>query len=216
MPPAKSKQGSITGGRVMSAVRCNRILAMAVGDRVREAIDKLNQGDPVNALIQVCIAIDATSKKEFTGKLGKKQSHRYKAFLKKHQAFITRVSTGKLEIAGPILFTISGPGRPIKCRTLEEILYNLIRCALVHEGSLPNQVQITNENVMGVTSDGKVLISINLIRALIMAVACSDVNRDQRVPEGYSIGIENTRIDLNNLWGRKDLVYRLTVEYNRP
>ena len=188
---------------------------MAIGDRVKEAIDKLNQGDPVNALIQVCIAIDGTSKKEFHGKVRKSPSLRYKEFIKKHQAFITKVALGKLEIAGPIIFQI-GRSDVADYKNLEEILYKIVRCSLLHEGELPEKVEITKENVLGVTAEGKFLISFNFIIAMIMAVVGSEVNVNQRIPDGYSIGIGNTRIDLNDFWGKRDDIYHIAREHNEP
>ncbi len=188
---------------------------MAIGDRVKEAIDKLNQGDPVNALIQVCIAIDSTSKKEFHGKIKRRPSLRYKAFIKKHQAFITKVAMGKLEIAGPIRFQMS-ESDVADYKTMEDILYKIVRCSLLHEGELPKQVEITNKNVLGITSEGKFLFSLNLIMALIMAVVGSEVNANQRIPDGYSVGIGNTSIDFNDLWGKRDEIHHIVWEHNKP
>jgi hypothetical protein len=74
---------------------------MAIQDRIKEAIDKLNLNDPINALIQVSIAIDGTAKKMYPGK---KTSFRCKKFLEDNRGFISRVAFGKLEIQGPILF----------------------------------------------------------------------------------------------------------------
>ena len=182
---------------------------MPVADRVKESIDKLNEGDPINALIQVCIAIDATSKKEYPGQ---KPGQRFKAFLKKNQPFITRLSTGKLEIGGSIIFTTKG-----RVKSLEEVLYKLVRCCLLHEGDLSEEVEITKNNVLGMTATGKVLVSENLIIAMVGAVVGSPVNIKEKIPDGYTIGLSGTdlRIDINSLWGKREYIHELVREYNK-
>jgi hypothetical protein len=80
---------------------------MAIGDRVKEAIDKLSRADAVNALIQISIGIDATGKKVYRQQ--QTTSYRCRRFIRANQAFITRVAFSKLEIGGPIIFdTVSG------------------------------------------------------------------------------------------------------------
>jgi hypothetical protein len=68
---------------------------MAIVDRVKEACDKLLMGDPINALIQVSIAIDATAKKAYPQMT---TSRRCRRWLSVNQDFITMVAFGKLEI----------------------------------------------------------------------------------------------------------------------
>ena len=184
---------------------------MAIRDRVKEAIDKLNLNDPVNALIQISIAIDATAKKVYPGK---KTSFRCKKFLEDNRGFISRVAFGKLEIQGPMLFVMDPSQNSKKTKTLEEILYHLVRCSLLHEGELPNEVQITTRNSIGITKDGKVLLPINMIWAMILAVIGSHVNRSERLPPGYTASIGNQTIDLNDFWGNKEQIYSLVKKHN--
>ncbi len=184
---------------------------MAIRDRIKEAIDKLKLNDPINALIQVSIAIDSTGKKIY---LGKKTSFRCKKFLEDNRGFISRVAFGKLEIQGPMLFPIQASKGSKKTRTLEEVLYHLVRCSLLHEGELPNEVEITSKNEIGMTIDGKVLLPVNMIWAMILAVIGSDVNRLERLPPGYTASIEDVAIDLNDFWGNSERIYSLVKEHN--
>jgi hypothetical protein len=184
---------------------------MAICDRIKEAIDKLNMDDSINALIQVSIAIDATSKKEFPGQ---KTSFRCKNFLEKNRGFISKVAFGKLEIQGPMLFPIQASNGSVKNKTLEEVLYHLVRCSLLHEGELPNEIEITSKPQIGMTIDGKVLLSIKIIWAMILAVIGSHVNKSERLPPGYTASIENETIDLNDFWGDRDRIYNLVKSYN--
>jgi hypothetical protein len=184
---------------------------MAIRDRIKEAIDKLSSNDPTNALIQVSMAIDGTAKKKYPRK---KTSIRCKKFLENNRGFISRVAFGKLEIQGPMLFQIQTAGDYSATKTLEEVLYHLVRCSLLHEGELPNEVEIIPEKSIGMSSDGKVLLSVHLIWAMILAVIGSDVNKAERLPPGNTASIEHITVDLNDFWGNSDKIYRLVKEHN--
>ena len=60
---------------------------MPVTDRVIGCINKYNSNDLENALIQVCIALDGTAKKEYP-KI-KKVGERFRAFIKANMDIIT-------------------------------------------------------------------------------------------------------------------------------
>jgi hypothetical protein len=187
---------------------------MAIKDRIKEAIDKLNLNDPINAMIQVSIAIDGTAKKEYPGK---KTSFRCKKFLEKNRGFISRVAFGKLEIQGPMLFQLTNSNNPKDGKTLEEVLYHLVRCSLIHEGELPKEVEITSDSkiFIGMTNDGKVLISTKLIWAMVFAVIGSKVNTSERLPAGYSASIKNLTVDINDLWGNGEKIYKIVKDHNQ-
>jgi len=77
---------------------------MSISNRIEEAFDKLQMQDYDNALIQICIALDATAKKEYPGK---GNAVRMKSFIKDNIAFITRFAFGKLEIQGNASFQLA-------------------------------------------------------------------------------------------------------------
>lgn len=178
---------------------------MAVRDRIKEAIDKLSKGEYENALIQVCIAIDATAKKEYPGK---KPGERCKKFLRDNQAFITRVGVGLLEIHGDILFA-SDLKNGKKDKSLEQVLYRLVRCSLLHEGELTEEVLFTTNNKIGMTNEGIIILPINMIWAIILAIVGSGVNTQERLPDYCTISIGKTTMRLNDLWGKKRDIYSL-------
>ena len=60
---------------------------MAISDRIQECINKYNANDLDNALIQVCIAIDGTAKRDYPRI--KKVGERFKEFIKSNQDIIT-------------------------------------------------------------------------------------------------------------------------------
>ena len=179
---------------------------MAVRDRIKEAIDKLSKGDYENALIQVCIAVDATAKKEYPGK---KTSHRCKKFLRKNQAFITKVGLGLLEIHGDIFFGPSDSVDKKRDKSLEEVLYKLVRCSLLHEGKLAEEVEFTTKNIFGISREGVIILPINMIWAIILAIVGSEVNAKERLLAYSTISIGKTTIRLNELWGKKKKIYMI-------
>jgi hypothetical protein len=184
---------------------------MPIGDRIKEAIDKMQQRDNVNSLIQVSIAIDATAKKIYP-KL--KTSERCKAFIRDNQAFITRTAFGLLEIQGPFELEFNGQDGKTHTKTFEEVLYHLVRCSLIHEGDLPNEVEFTDSKSIGVTNGGKILISTNIIMALIMSVIASEPNAREKLPICYTATIDNRNLILNDFWGKKEELYKITYEVN--
>lgn len=60
---------------------------MSTADRVLECINKYNANELDNALIQLCITLDVTAKKEYPRV--KKVGVRFKAFVKANQDIIT-------------------------------------------------------------------------------------------------------------------------------
>ena len=152
---------------------------MAISDRIKEALEKIIGNDQINALIQISIAIDSSGKKMFPG-IGSKS--RCKKFITENIAFITRSAFGKLEIQNSMTFLLGSDGDP---KTLEDTLYELVRCNLIHEGELSEKVEITNENLIGVTEEGKFILSTKLIFGLLLAVIASPVNKDESVSVPY-------------------------------
>jgi hypothetical protein len=174
---------------------------VAVADRIKEAIDKMNMGEPENGLIQVCIAVDATAKKEYP-KSG--PGERTKKFLRDNQVFLTAFL--RLAVGEEILLQVENRDGKPETKRLEEVLYRLVRCALVHEAELSDRVTITNQACFGLSNDGKFILSYGLIWGMICAVIGSPKNTQERAPENYWISIRGRKILLNELWGKKDIM----------
>lgn len=177
---------------------------MGVAARVKEAIDKMNLGDPDNALIQICIAVDATAKSEYPKN---KVGERTKKFLRNNQVFLTAFA--KLAVGGDILLQFRGKNGEPETKKLEESLYKLVRCALMHEAELSDRVTYIPEPCFGLSKDGKFILSLNLIWGMINAVIGSPANSRERAPENYWISIGGQKISLNELWGKKDIILQL-------
>jgi hypothetical protein len=114
-----------------------------ISKRVREAIGKMEVRDFEGAFIPLCIATDATAKKEYP--LLPRVNARFQAFLREHLEVITYFGTGgfmslrSLELGEEGLKSGSVP--------VEGILYEAVRCALLHEAELPEHVTLSKELV---------------------------------------------------------------------
>ena len=186
-------------------------MKMGLADRVKEAVDKMNLGEPVNALIQVCIAVDATAGKEYPKT---KVGERNKKFLRNNQAFLTRVAFGKLEVGGDILLQFEDENGKRETKKLEEVLYDLVRCVLLHEGELSERVMITPKLEFGFSKDRKFLLSAGLIWGMLLAVIGSPVNSIERVPNHYWISVGGQQLPLNELWGKREEILLLARKHN--
>lgn len=171
---------------------------MAISDRVKECIDKLEKNDPVNAFIQLCIAIDGTAKKEYPGK---KTSERCKEFLRNNLPFIMwSLTNGTPNECKSFEFGFSENEKPSGYTKFEDVIYSVLRCSLLHEGEMPSKVQFTFDNYIAMI-DGKMMFPVALIGSLLFAVIASPVNQKEHIPNHYSFLFGNKRITVNDLWG---------------
>ncbi len=182
---------------------------MAISDRIQEALEKVSKGDQLNALIQISIAIDATGKKIFPGK---KTSYRSKQFLKENIGFITRCAFGNLEVQGPMTFEVEGSD---EAKSLESILYGLVRCSLLHEGELSDKIQLTDKNSIGLTEDGKFILSSSLIWGMLLAVIANPANEDQKVLTPLTFNLGNATYKISDLLGKKEFILNRLRELNK-
>jgi hypothetical protein len=125
---------------------------MSYIDRLIEASEKIIRGDWINALIQICITLDAVAKKTHGGKPGK----RIKQYIRENQYILTRIAMLHLEAHGDLMFQVAG-GKTMK---FEEIVYELVRCALLHEGELDSRVKIVQSPSIGLDDQGNFFLSV--------------------------------------------------------
>lgn len=174
---------------------------MAISDRVRECIDKLNANEYESALIQLSIAFDGTAKKEYPRI--KKVGERFKAFLKANQDIITYFTFG-----GVIFIDCEVDGY-----TLEQIIYKVLRCGLLHEGSIPGEIEFVDELVWG-RPGGKWRLPKSYVLGGLLAVIGANNNAGERVPEHYVVVIKGNRYQVNQLWGNSELIRRIMQSPN--
>jgi hypothetical protein len=170
---------------------------MSISDRVIECINKYNANDLDNALIQICIALDGTAKKEYPRI--KKVGERFKTFVKANQDIIS-------------FFTFNS-NIIIDCQfgeyTIEQLIYKVLRCGLLHEGEVPEMLKFTKPGQPITISDKQWCLPKIFIFGTLLAVIGASSNVTESIPNNIGITIMGHQFRVNDLWGRADLVRQL-------
>lgn len=145
---------------------------MAIADFLNASIRGTQHGNFHAAMACVCIALDATAKLQFGGKT----RARCLRFVNEYLDIITCVGFNEAVIAKPgATLNLLDPTAPGATKNVTEIIYDSIRCALVHEANLPFNVDFTDEPFYG-RKDSTFRIPIAMITALLLATICSPIN----------------------------------------
>ena len=184
----------------------------AIGRKIDKAMFEVLYGSLEEALLQACIAVDATASRLFPGK---GTAARNIEFLHEDIQLIFLVATARqFRVEKPsIRLGIVHPdlkGTPGKVASLEEIIYHVLRCSLVHEGELPSEISLTSRNQVGwrfeVNKNGKPsVLPWQIILGLVLAVVGASVNASERTKNSYVID----RIELNKYWGQRDRILKV-------
>ncbi|RRS08697.1 hypothetical protein EAG18_10910 [Pseudoalteromonas sp. J010] len=174
-----------------------------VGCRLDEAIQKISAGDLENALIQVSIAIDVSSKRKWPKQ--KKVGERYKNFIREHESLIYFMLLG---IKGDTKPLVSFPNPNGDRYDIAHVYYKAVRNGLLHDGKISDNLSVVDENVL-IYKDGKITISKMILMALMLAVICEPVNCNERLSKSYTVTFTNDiDINLNDFWGKRELLYQ--------
>ena len=172
---------------------------MSVADRVTECINKYNANDLVNALIQLCIALDGTAKNEYPHM--KKVGERFKAFIKANQDIIT-------------FFTFN-TNIFVDCEfgeyTIEQFIYKVLRCGLLHEGEVSAMFKFAEAGEPISIGGKQWCLPSTFVFGTLLAVIGAPTNARQSVADHVGVTVLGKRFKVNELWGRADLV-RKTIE----
>lgn len=122
------------------------------------------------ALCLVCIALDACSAKQYPNK---RNAERYKSFLKNHFSTICKYGFPGIKSRG-IRIKINIPCDTLKTDNsryvdMEQIIYHVLRCGLVHECNIEKTIQFTDTTTIG-NMNGKFYIPKDIIWGLMEAV----------------------------------------------
>ena len=167
---------------------------MAVADRVTESINKYNSNELENALIQACIALDGTAKSEYPHV--KKVGERFRAFIKANMDIIT-------------FFTFN-TNVFINCQfgeyTIDQFIYKILRCGLLHEGELSAMFKFTEPGEPVSVGTKQWCFPKTFIYGTLLAIIGASSNSRQRVADHLVVSIMGTKFKINELWGRADLI----------
>lgn len=171
---------------------------MSIGNRIQECVNKLALNDCENAFIQLAIAIDATAKREYPGQ---RTTDRCKRFLRSNLPFVMwSLTNGAPSETQELTFEFSPSGTPSGPTNFEDLIYRIMRCALLHEAELPEKVEFVTENYIGMLG-GKMQFPMALIGSLLFAVIASPTNNRERVSESTSFKFGQTEARVNDMMG---------------
>jgi len=173
-----------------------------ISKRVETAIWHLSERDFENALIQISIAIDGTAKKKFPNE--KKVGERIKKFITEYERFIYQfISFGTLNMpAGSISIQ----------KKLPELVYETIRCALLHgDDDFEKYIVIKEEEMILGVRKGRVIITPGYITGFLFSVIVDSVNKNEHCISNPVFGINGKPpVKINNLWGNLTEVKKYT------
>jgi hypothetical protein len=171
---------------------------MTIGARIDECMNKLSIGDAENAFIQLSIAIDGTAKRLFPAK---KTADRCKSFLRDNLPFVLwSLTNGTPSESKDLCFEFVGSGHPNQSTNFEDLVYSIMRCALLHEGEMPEKVEFVSEPYIGMLG-GRMQFPIALVGSLLLAVIASPVNARERVSSSTSFTFGTTKVYVSEFIG---------------
>ena len=110
----------------------------------------LNEGYYQEALCLCCSAIDAYSSKHYSNK---NNNSRYKQFLKDHFRTICEIGFPGIS-ASCIKIKVNANIEDLRPDsdgyvTMEQIIYHVLRCGLVHNCSVPEAIEFSEDTIIG-------------------------------------------------------------------
>jgi hypothetical protein len=92
--------------------------------------------------------------------------------------------------------------------SLEDILYNSMRCYLTHEAKLPADAFFNEQAVYGKTPQG-FSIPVAMVYAVILAVVGAKTNTGETSNAGIGLIIRGQKIPIAECWGCKERILSL-------
>lgn len=154
------------------------------------------------ALSLACSAVDATSTKMFPDE--KYNNVRYKSFLQKNMRLVTTFGMPGVSAGGIRIKCVNIPELKTdkeNMASLEDIIYHVIRCGLIHQCEIEDKIEFTERTMLG-DFKGKFRVPYAIILGLIMAVILSKENAAESMPKSHKVYLNGKHVDLNSLWGK--------------
>lgn len=176
---------------------------MSIGSFVSSALTLYEDGKYDVALSLACSAVDATSEKIFPNE--SKNHVRYKEFLKKNMRVITTFGMPGLSASGIRIKCKNIPGIKAdyeQMAGLEDIIYHIIRCGLIHQCEIEESIEFTQRTMLG-DFGGKFRIPYTIIMGLLLSVILAKENKNEKMPTSHQLNFNGINIDLNSMWGNE-------------
>ncbi len=173
---------------------------MSIASFIEGAISEYNNGRYDVALSLVCSAIDATAKLEKPE--CETNNKRYKSFLISKMRIITKygfpgIIANGIKVKSNNLSTNKSDDSYLD---IIDVIYEVIRCGLIHECSVEDTVEFVDQTFIG-DYNSKFRIPKALLFGLIMAVVVSPSNSNQEFSKTITISANKDAITLDEFWG---------------
>ena len=173
-----------------------------IGKRIDECLEKIKVLDGENAFIQLALAIEGTSKLVYPNITS--SARRNKQFIKDNTPFVLWSLTNGTPSDTKHFAFQTEDGKEF---LLEEVMYKLLRCSLVHEAEMPDLVTFTSSNCIA-NLNGKIILPIAIIEAYCWAVIANPVNKNALLERNHMMLPYGTTApyDLNDYWGNEKML----------
>ena len=186
---------------------------ITIGYRIKEAIDYMDQGKIELALTPTCIALDMTAQSYYAKQNSSKKD--YKNYVKEYFWLITYMGLPGI-LSNSLKIPFIHPNVALDADgfcSLEEIIYHVIRCGLVHSTGVDPKIKWNNVISLGLDESGNLLLSSKLIWGLIGSVIFSDINNNQKIDDIYWISIADFKYFINDAWGKSNIPKKIVKIY---
>lgn len=182
---------------------------MGVSKRIEEALDKLNTDDMEGALIPICIALSATAARVYPNK---RDGDAYKLLLACNMNLMMQFTFGNnVNIRTCFSHPDLKPGLD-GLVSMEQILYHVVRCGLIHNAKITDNLSFTKENYLVLNGKDNAIFPVAMLYALIFIVLTSPVNSNEHINGNYRFIYKNNMYSYNDFWGNESLVKKLVQD----
>jgi hypothetical protein len=193
---------------------------MSISNFVTDAFDLLKAGRDETALLTISSAVDTSAKHQY--KHLKNVGDHFRTFFDDNLALITTSGIG-IKITGRIFVPGEFGDLPRVERdergnaNLRDLFYEALRCSLVHESKIHNNIVIGKSPELGLTEDGKLHFPKAMIIGIALAVIGLPCNRNLGMSPNYAISVGGKEYNLNDFWGKRYAILRLFEQpWRRP
>ncbi|ODA66851.1 hypothetical protein A7A08_02148 [Methyloligella halotolerans] len=175
---------------------------ISLAQRVIHALVEMDRGDVEFALQDAAIAVDVSAKRMFPD-LHPRNGSRYKRFLEEYFWVIELMAFGGIDIQKSSFASIPIPN--VSKPTLADVIYHLVRCNIIHEGGLPENIYLRPDHTIHFAK-GVLGLPTQLVFALLSAVVFSRVNANEQSQGEAFLSYEDTKFLIADSWGREELL----------
>lgn len=183
---------------------------MSIGDLALDSMFLLVHRRYDSAMCLAMNALDATAQREYPELAGARGvGERIRRFVCAHYDIITVVGTGGAIHAAPASHLGVFDPQASEPKSLEAMLYTVVRCYLTHEAKLPPETYFNEQAVFGKTSQ-RLSIPVLMAYAVVLAVVGAKTNADETSTGGtLDMMVMGRTIPVGECWGDKDKILTL-------